>query len=165
MSGEPDVAKYEEDREAERRASSMKDRLSKEVASWDKERRQRSSETTVGRLQSVIQRRSPRPAGESKKFNAPSRTGKLGGARPKPFSMSYDGVTQAEYTHISTRSWLTMSWVTFEVAGGGSVAVQPQHVVANYDELGVMKLSTTASSVHVLKETTVQRAAMKLRSI
>ena len=55
-----------------------------------------------------------------------------------------------------------MSWVTFEVAGGGLVAVQSQHVVAIYDEQGVVKLSTTASGVHVLKDTTVQRAVMKL---
>jgi hypothetical protein len=55
-----------------------------------------------------------------------------------------------------------MSWVIFEVAGGGLVAVQPQHVVAIYDEQGVVKLSTTASGVHVLKDTTVQRAAMRL---
>ena len=57
-----------------------------------------------------------------------------------------------------------MSWVTFEVAGGGLVAVQRQHVVAIYDEQGVVKLSTTASGVHVLKDITVQRAAMKLTS-
>jgi hypothetical protein len=44
-----------------------------------------------------------------------------------------------------------MTWVTFEVAGGGLVAVQRQHVVAIYDEQGVVKLSTTASGVHVLK--------------
>jgi hypothetical protein len=50
-----------------------------------------------------------------------------------------------------------MSWVTFEVAGGGLVAVQPQHVVAIYDEQGAVKLSTTACGVHVLKDATVQR--------
>jgi hypothetical protein len=55
-----------------------------------------------------------------------------------------------------------MSWITFEVAGGGLVAVQPQHVVAIYDEQGAVKLSTTASGVHVLKDTTVQRAATRL---
>ena len=55
-----------------------------------------------------------------------------------------------------------MSWVTFETAEGGLVAVQSQHVVAIYDEQGVVKLSTTACGVHVLKDTTVQRAAMKL---
>ena len=53
-----------------------------------------------------------------------------------------------------------MSWVTFEVAGGGLVAVQLQHIVAIYDEQGAVKLATTAAGVHVLKETTVQRAVM-----
>jgi hypothetical protein len=55
-----------------------------------------------------------------------------------------------------------VSWVTFETTEGGLVAVQQQHVVAIYDEQGVVKLSTTACGVHVLKDTTVQRAAMKL---
>jgi hypothetical protein len=53
-----------------------------------------------------------------------------------------------------------MNWVSFEVAGGGLVAVQLQHIVAVYDEQGVVKLATTASGVHVLKDTTVQRAVM-----
>ena len=53
-----------------------------------------------------------------------------------------------------------MNWVTFEVEGGGRVAVQLQHVVAIYDEQGSVKLATTASGVHVLKDTTVQRAVM-----
>jgi hypothetical protein len=57
-----------------------------------------------------------------------------------------------------------VNWVTFEAAGGGLVAVQPLHVVAIYDEQGVVKLSTTACDVHVLKDTTVQRAAMRLTS-
>jgi hypothetical protein len=51
-----------------------------------------------------------------------------------------------------------MGWVTFEVAGGGLVAVQPRHVVAIYDELGAVKLATTAGGVHVLKDMTVNRA-------
>ena len=55
-----------------------------------------------------------------------------------------------------------MSWVIFEVPEGGLVAVQPQHVVAIYDEQGVVKLSTTACGVHVLKDISVQRATMKL---
>jgi hypothetical protein len=53
-----------------------------------------------------------------------------------------------------------VNWVTFEVEGGGRVAVQLQHVVALYDEQGSVKLATTASGVHVLKDTTVQRAVM-----
>jgi hypothetical protein len=55
-----------------------------------------------------------------------------------------------------------VSWVTFEVVGGGLVAVRPEHVVAIYDEQGAVKLSTTAGGVHILKDTTVQRAAMRL---
>ncbi|HVC62596.1 MAG TPA: hypothetical protein VND19_19800 [Acetobacteraceae bacterium] len=51
-----------------------------------------------------------------------------------------------------------MSWVTFEVAGGGLVAVQPAHVVAIYDEQGAVKLATAAGGVHILKDITVQRA-------
>jgi hypothetical protein len=53
-----------------------------------------------------------------------------------------------------------VKWAIFEVAGSGLVAVQPQHVVAIYDEQGVVKLATTAGGVHILKETTVQRAVM-----
>ncbi len=52
-----------------------------------------------------------------------------------------------------------MSWVTFEAATGGLVAVQLRHVVAIYDEQGSVKLSTTAGGVHSLKDITVQRAA------
>ncbi len=51
-----------------------------------------------------------------------------------------------------------MGWVTFEVVGGGLVAVQPHHAVAIYDELGAVKLATAAGGVHVLKDITVQRA-------
>lgn len=50
-----------------------------------------------------------------------------------------------------------MNWITFEVAGGGLVAVQLRHLVAIYDEQGSVKLSTAAGDVHVLKDTTVQR--------
>jgi hypothetical protein len=52
-----------------------------------------------------------------------------------------------------------VTWVTFEAAGGGLVVVQANHVVAIYDEQGAVKLATTAGGVHVLKDTTVQRAA------
>jgi hypothetical protein len=52
-----------------------------------------------------------------------------------------------------------VSWVTFDVATGGVVAVQVQHVVAIYDEQGSVKLSTAAGGVHLLKDISVQRAA------
>jgi hypothetical protein len=34
-----------------------------------------------------------------------------------------------------------------------------RHIVSIYDEQGAVKLATTASGVHVLKDVTVQRAA------
>ncbi len=52
-----------------------------------------------------------------------------------------------------------MSWITFEAATGGLVTVQLRHIVAIYDELGAVKLATTAGGVHTLKDITVQRAA------
>ena len=51
-----------------------------------------------------------------------------------------------------------MNWVTFEVAGGGLVSVQLQHVVSIYDEQGAVKLATTACDVQILRDITVQRA-------
>jgi hypothetical protein len=53
----------------------------------------------------------------------------------------------------------TVSWVTFEVASGGLVMVQPAYVVAIYDEQGAVKLATAAGGVHILKDMSVQRAA------
>ena len=53
-----------------------------------------------------------------------------------------------------------MSWVTFEVVGGGLVAVQLQHIVSIYDEQGAVKMATTASGVHILNNVTVPRAVM-----
>jgi hypothetical protein len=51
MSAAPDLGKDEEGLEAE--ATSMRDQLSKEVASWSKERRQRSDETVIVPAQPV----------------------------------------------------------------------------------------------------------------
>lgn len=56
-----------------------------------------------------------------------------------------------------------MTWVTFETEDGGLLKVQPQHVVAIYDELGTVKLSTTAGGVHTLaRGMTTQLAAQVL---
>jgi ribosomal protein S11 len=52
-----------------------------------------------------------------------------------------------------------LSWVTFEASTGGLVVVQLRHIVAIYDEQGVVKLATTSGGEHVLKDITVQRAA------
>ena len=97
MSAEHDVGKDEARHEIETQGTSMKDQLNKEVAYWSKGRGQQSSETATAPPQAIIKRRSPRSAGEPKKAVAPSNAGKAAGARTKPFSMSYDGTTAAEY--------------------------------------------------------------------
>jgi len=51
-----------------------------------------------------------------------------------------------------------VTWVTFEAATG-LVVVQLRHIVAIYDEQGVVKLATAAGGEHILKDITVQRAA------
>jgi hypothetical protein len=97
MSAKPDVGKDEEGAEAQRQADAMKDQLSQEVASWSKERRQQLGEGVSKPPQPAVQRRSPRSAGEAGKSSASPRPATSAGARSKPFSMSYDGMTQAEY--------------------------------------------------------------------
>ena len=55
---------------------------------------------------------------------------------------------------------IAMNWVTFETEGGGLLKVQARHVVAIYNELGSVKVSTTAGGVHTLAGgVTVQNAA------
>jgi cell division protein FtsN len=99
MTAKPEPGKDEESVETERDAASMQDQLSKEVASWSKERRERSGETVVAPAERVAQRRASRPAGEAKKASAPPvAAAEPAGARSKPFKMSYGGMTQAEYT-------------------------------------------------------------------
>jgi hypothetical protein len=98
VSAERDVGKNDEERDAEKQVTSMRDQLRNEIASWSEGRKQQSSENVVAAPRPVIQRRSPRPAGESKKSAVPSPAGKPLGVRSKPFGMSYDGMTQAEYT-------------------------------------------------------------------
>jgi len=97
MSAKPDVGKDEEGADAQRQADAMQDQLSKEVASWSKERRQQPGEAVSTPSQPAVQRRSPRSAGETVKSSASPRAAKSAEARSKPFSMSYDGMTQAEY--------------------------------------------------------------------
>lgn len=99
MNIESEVNKGAEGHKDERQANSMENQLSKEVASWSKERRRQVSETVIESSRPVIQQRPPRPTGESKKSSAQfTLGGEAVGARPKAFSMSYDGMTQAEYT-------------------------------------------------------------------
>ena len=53
-----------------------------------------------------------------------------------------------------------MEWVTLRNKKGGLLKVQARHVVAIYNELGSVKISTTAGGVRILASgTTVSQAA------
>ncbi len=59
-----------------------------------------------------------------------------------------------------------MDWVTFETEGGGLLKIQAKHVVAIYNELGSVKISTVAGGVHILAAgTTVSQAASMVGDI
>lgn len=98
MSAAPEAANDEEEHGAEREAASMRAQLSKEVASWTKERRQQAEEEpSLVPRQPVPERHSRRSASAVKKPNVASVAGKPAVARPQRFSMSYDGQSQAAY--------------------------------------------------------------------
>ncbi len=86
-----------EDREAAKQTASMKAQLSKDVAAWSKERKEQSGDHAAEGQRAVAERASPEPAARPRKPRASPSPAKPAGARSKPFSMSYDGVTQAEY--------------------------------------------------------------------
>jgi hypothetical protein len=96
----PDIGEDAEDaerRETERQTASMKAQLSKDVAAWSKERREPPADRAAESPRPALERTSPQPAASPKKRNAVPSPAKPAGTRAKPFRMSYDGVTQAEY--------------------------------------------------------------------
>ena len=97
MSAAPDSEKDEEEHGAERQATSMRDQLSKEVASWSKQRRQQPDEVVAAPKQAGAERPARRVAVAAKKPDASTVASKPAGAGSRPYSMSYDGQTQAEY--------------------------------------------------------------------
>jgi hypothetical protein len=97
VSDDANAAKDQEAREADRQVNSMQDQLRREAASWSKDRRERPNEPVIQPSPPVIQPRSVRSTRESKDTSAPSVAAKGCGTGSKPFSMSYDGMTQAEY--------------------------------------------------------------------
>jgi hypothetical protein len=99
MSMAPENDEADADREAGKQADVMKDRLRKDVASWSAARSATSSrdaaETTVA---VPAQPAVAKPAARAKRVKpAPPEVGKPADAAGKPFRMSYDGVTEADY--------------------------------------------------------------------
>jgi hypothetical protein len=92
-----DSAKHDMEPETEGKTASVGGQLSKERASWAKQRGQQPDKMNVAPKQPALDRHARPPSSASKKSDVSSVTGKQADARSRPFSMSYDGQTQAEY--------------------------------------------------------------------
>ena len=97
VSDDANAAEDQKAREADRQVNSMQDQRSMEAASWSKDRKERVSEPVIQPSPPVIQPNSVRLTRGSKDTSAASVAAKGGSTGSKPFSMSYDGMTQAEY--------------------------------------------------------------------
>jgi hypothetical protein len=86
-------------READKQANVMKDQLRKEVAVWNAARSETSAKQEADFGVPVPPRPASRPATKQAKRAKPAETSatKPAGAPKKPFSMSFDGVTDAEH--------------------------------------------------------------------
>jgi hypothetical protein len=89
----------EPERHADKQANVMKDQLRKEVAVWNATRTETSAKQEAGLGVPATSRVSPRSATRQTKR---SKAAEAAAAQPasvvkKPFSMSFDGVTDAEH--------------------------------------------------------------------
>jgi anti-sigma factor RsiW len=85
------------DADADRQAAAMKDQLRKDVAMWSSARADGSSRQSAD-LSEAVAKQPPASTARRVKRTQPASpaTSPLGGPK-KPFSMSYDGVPQADY--------------------------------------------------------------------
>jgi hypothetical protein len=98
MSVEPGHDQDETQRQADKQANVMKDQLRKEVAQWNAAREDASGRHAMEPSGPAAPPAAPRPAKRAtptKPAAAPAP--KPAGAVKKPFSMSFDGVTDAEH--------------------------------------------------------------------
>jgi hypothetical protein len=88
----------EPERQADKQANVMKDQLRKEVAVWNASRSETSARQEADFSAPAASRPASRPATKHAKRAKPVETPVAKPAAPKkPFSMSYDGVTDAEH--------------------------------------------------------------------
>lgn len=93
------------DVEADRQVDAMKDQLRKDVASWSAARSGASSRQATEFSVPVVRQPSLQPAKRVRRAKPVSPdVSKPASVRKKPFSMAYDGVTQADYiTYMISR--------------------------------------------------------------
>jgi hypothetical protein len=85
------------DDEPDRQADAMKDQLRKDVASWSAARSGTSARESAELSVPVVRQPAPQPAKRVRRARAVPPEAKSDSVQKKPFSMSYDGVTQADY--------------------------------------------------------------------
>jgi hypothetical protein len=86
------------ERQADKQANVMKDQLRKEVAQWNAARDDTSARQAADFSVPVTPPAAPRPAKRASRAKpVATPEPKLPGAARKPFSMSFDGVTDAEH--------------------------------------------------------------------
>jgi len=99
MSLEPGQDQDETQRQADKQANVMKDQLRKEVAQWNAARDDASGRHATEFSAPTTPPAAPRPAKRTPPAKPAAAPAPKPAAAKKPFSMSFDGVTDAE--HIS----------------------------------------------------------------
>lgn len=99
MSMAPDNDEADPDNDAGKQADAMKDQLRKDVASWSAARSATHSRDAADASVPVpAQAPAAKPAARAKRVKpVPPDAAKPADAARKPFRMSYDGVTEADY--------------------------------------------------------------------
>jgi len=104
MSQTPTSDANEPDGAAEIEADAMKDQLRQDVASWSASRTEAATRQAAELSVSTVKQASPQPAKRVRRTTAAKPKAAAASDEKKPFSMSYDGVTQADYiTYMITR--------------------------------------------------------------
>jgi hypothetical protein len=97
MSTVPEGQDDQPDRDADARADAMKAQLRKDVESWSKGRNETSLRDAVEPNAPAVKPPSPKPAARARTPKRAPPAAVPAGAKSKPYSMSYDGSTTAEY--------------------------------------------------------------------
>ena len=97
MSMVPETQEEDADGKAERQADAMRAQLRKDVDTWSTARRESSPRQLAESVAPASRQPSLKPVGKAKKSNPATPAVKPADSRSKPFSMSYDGGSTAEY--------------------------------------------------------------------
>jgi hypothetical protein len=97
MSTVPEGQDDQPEHDADARADAMKAQLRKDVESWSRARNETSPRDAVGASAPVVRPASPKPPPRARTPKRVAPASVPAGTKSKPYSMSYDGGTTAEY--------------------------------------------------------------------